>query len=49
MKEAKRISEPLKWEWVDSLTFIGSPTAENLEQAVAFGRAFGEKILGDEG
>jgi flavorubredoxin len=44
LRGLKSIIEPLKWELIDSLEFIGSPESEDLKRAEVFGRDFAEKI-----
>ena len=41
----ERLIEPLKWEAVGSLEFIGAPSKDELAQGEAFGRRFGEAVL----
>jgi anaerobic nitric oxide reductase flavorubredoxin len=40
----EQIVEPLKWAWVETLTFNGAPTTEDLHKGFDFGRRFAEKI-----
>lgn len=44
LRGLKNIIEPLKWELMDTLEFIGSPKSEDLKRAEAFGRDFAEII-----
>lgn len=44
-RELVKLTEPLKWELVDSLEFSGAPTAEDLRRGEAFGRRFAEALL----
>ena len=44
LKELKKIIEPVNWQLVDSLEFIGMPTEEELKEGKEFGRKFGELI-----
>lgn len=44
-RELVRLTEPLKWELVDSLEFNGAATAEDLHRGEAFGRRFAESLL----
>ena len=44
LREVKKIIEPAKWDLVDTLEFIGSPTAEDLKKGEAFGRKFAESV-----
>ena len=39
-RDCERITEPLKWDWVDALAFPGGPTRETLHAAEAFGERF---------
>ena len=39
-KNLEKIIEPLKWEFVDTLEFGGSPTEEELKRGEEFGRRF---------
>jgi anaerobic nitric oxide reductase flavorubredoxin len=45
LKDVQRIVEPAKWEWTDSLEFVGSPTAEFLKKGEEFGRRFGDAVI----
>jgi anaerobic nitric oxide reductase flavorubredoxin len=40
----ERIIEPLKWELVDTLEFIGGPTEEDLKQGEEFGARFAKLV-----
>jgi anaerobic nitric oxide reductase flavorubredoxin len=44
LKHLKRIVEPLDWEILGSLEFIGAPSQEELGQAFEFGYSFAEAI-----
>jgi anaerobic nitric oxide reductase flavorubredoxin len=44
LKELKKIIEPIKWQVIDSLEFIGMPTEEELKKGEEFGRKFGESL-----
>ncbi len=46
LKDAHRIVEPAKWEWLDSLEFVGSPTPEDLKKGEEFGRRFADAVMG---
>ena len=37
--------EKLKWQMLDTLEFPGEPKTETLDQAVEFGRRFGERVM----
>jgi len=39
-RDAQEITAKLKWEWVDTLEFLGGPTRELLHRAEGFGRKF---------
>jgi flavorubredoxin len=43
-REFQRIVEPLKWELVDMLEFVGSPTEGELEQGQEFGARFARLV-----
>ena len=47
LRELKKITEAVKWELTDSLTFIGKPTAEDLKRGEDFGAAFAELLKKD--
>ena len=44
LKGLKRIIEPLKWDLVDALEFVGCPTGEELKKGKEFGASFAELI-----
>jgi len=44
LKHLKKIIEPVKWELVDSLEFVGKPTDEDLKKGEEFGARFAEVI-----
>jgi flavorubredoxin len=44
LRGLKNIIEPLKWELMNTLEFIGSPKLEDIKRAEAFGRDFAEII-----
>jgi anaerobic nitric oxide reductase flavorubredoxin len=46
LKDARRIVEAAKWEWLDSLEFVGSPTPEDLKKGEEFGRRFADAVMG---
>jgi anaerobic nitric oxide reductase flavorubredoxin len=43
-RDFERIIEPLKWELVDTLEFIGGPTEEDLKQGEEFGARFAKLV-----
>ena len=47
-RDFQRIVEPLKWELVDMLEFVGSPTEDELEQGQEFGARFAKLVRGSE-
>jgi len=49
LRYLKKIVEPLKWELVDSLEFVGRPTEEELRRGEEFGARFAELISRTEG
>jgi len=44
-RELIKVTEPLKWELVDSLEFNGAASTEDLHKGEAFGQRFAEAIL----
>jgi anaerobic nitric oxide reductase flavorubredoxin len=44
LKGLKRIIEPLKWDLVDTLEFVGSPTGEELRKGEELGARFAELV-----
>ncbi len=44
----ERIIEPLKWELVESLEFVGGPTDEDLWNGEEFGARFARQVKSDE-
>lgn len=44
LRGLKNIVEPLKWELLDVLEFVGSPSDSDIKKAEAFGRNFAEQI-----
>lgn len=45
LKQIQQITEPLKWEWLDTYEFTGGPTEADLKKGEAFGFEFGKSIL----
>jgi len=45
LKHLKKIIEPVRWEMVDSLEFVGKPSDEDLKKGAEFGASFAEIIL----
>lgn len=45
-QEFRALAEKMKWEVLDTFTFRGGPTQENLKQAEAFGENFARRIAG---
>ena len=43
-REIQKLTEPLKWELVDSFNFVGSPTEEQLSRGEKFGEQFAASI-----
>ncbi len=43
-KAIEGLVAPLKWEWVDTFQFLGTPTKDDLHKGEAFGRRFGEAL-----
>ncbi len=48
LRELKKLTEPLKWELTDSLTFIGKPSLKDLQEGEEFGRKFAKFIKQSE-
>lgn len=44
LQDTKKIIEPLKWELVDNLEFVGSPKDQDLKRGREFGARFAELI-----
>ncbi len=44
LRDTKKIIEPLKWELVDSLEFVGSPEDQDLRRGREFGARFADLI-----
>lgn len=44
LKDVKKIIEPLKWELVDTLEFVGCPLEEDLKKGREFGARFADLI-----
>jgi flavorubredoxin len=44
LRGLKRIIEPLKWDLMDTLEFVGCPTGEELRKGEEFGASFAESI-----
>ncbi|MBS3819210.1 FprA family A-type flavoprotein [bacterium] len=44
LRNLKKIVEPLKWEWLETLEFVGSPTKEDLHQAEKLGEKLAEAV-----
>jgi flavorubredoxin len=44
LRGLKGIIEPLKWDLVDTLEFVGCPTGEELKKGEEFGASFAESI-----
>jgi anaerobic nitric oxide reductase flavorubredoxin len=45
LRGLEQLTEPLKWEWLDTLEFAGATTKENLHQGEAFGERFAQNLL----
>jgi len=43
-RACETLTEPLKWEWTDSLEFVGAPGKEDIRKGEEFGRRFAETI-----
>lgn len=48
MREVRKIIEPLKWELIDTLEFVGCPKEDELKRAREFGAEFAERIKKQE-
>ncbi len=48
LRDVKKIIEPLKWELVDTLEFVGSPSEEELRKGKEFGIRFAKSIKKEE-
>lgn len=48
LRDVKKIIEPLKWELVDTLEFVGSPSEEELNKGREFGTRFAESVKKEE-
>lgn len=48
LKEMQKITEPLKWDLVDTLEFLGAPTEGDIKKAEEFGLRFGEHVKNSE-
>ncbi len=44
LREMKRITEPLKWNLIDTFEFVGSPTKRDIKKAQEFGAQFAEAL-----
>ncbi|MBN1400317.1 MAG: FprA family A-type flavoprotein [Anaerolineae bacterium] len=44
-RDLLRLTESLKWDWVDTLEFQGGPTNQDLHAAEAFGERFAQGLL----
>lgn len=45
LRGLQQLTDPLKWEWVDTLEFAGAPTKEMLHLGEAFGERFARSLL----
>jgi anaerobic nitric oxide reductase flavorubredoxin len=45
LRELTKILEPLKWEIVDTLQYVGSPKDQDLKKAEEFGKRFAQRLL----
>ncbi len=43
-RACEKLTEALKWEWGESLEFVGAPTREDLRKGEEFGRRFAELV-----
>jgi anaerobic nitric oxide reductase flavorubredoxin len=48
LRDVKKIIEPLKWELVDTLEFVGSPSGEELRKGRELGIRFAESVKKEE-
>jgi flavorubredoxin len=48
LRGVKKIIEPLKWELIDSLEFVGCPSGEDLKKGREFGAKFAELVRKEE-
>jgi flavorubredoxin len=46
LRELTKILEPLKWDIVDTLHYVGTPKNADLKKAEEFGRNFAERLAG---
>jgi anaerobic nitric oxide reductase flavorubredoxin len=44
LKEMKKITEPLKWDLIETFEFVGSPTKADVKKAEEFGARFAEFV-----
>ena len=44
-QELTKILEPLKWDIVDTLQYVGSPKDDDLKKAEDFGRRFARRLI----
>ena len=47
LRELKKIVEPLKWEIVDALEYVGIPKESDLAKAERFGEQFARDLIKD--
>jgi flavorubredoxin len=47
LRGLQQLTDPLKWEWVETLEFAGAPTRESLHQGEALGARLGRAMLGE--
>jgi len=47
LRELKKIVEPLKWEIVDTLEYVGTPKKLDLATAERFGEQFAQDLIKD--
>ncbi len=45
LRGLEQLTEPLKWEWLDTFEFAGATTRENLREGEAFGERFARALL----
>jgi flavorubredoxin len=45
LNEMQRIIEPLRWDLVDSLEFLGAPSEQDIKKAEEFGARFAKSMM----
>ena len=44
LRQIKKLTEPVKWDMLDTFEFAGGPSDEELEKAIEFGAAFARAV-----